>query len=227
VPAATVAGALGATGAGLPLNGVEGAVLLLVGALVVAAGFLVRVLRPPAAAAAAAVLLATLPWPGAGAALSLAVPAVAVVAMLLIHAMTHGPDAERPHPLLRLALLAPLSVLIVVGALTPPTTAQPSAHLALASWLTAPGSAQGTLAVPPGMWADLVRDGVPSDRLVPAAAAGRIHTDWVVVTGPPSPGTGAVARIGSGAATLTVVSAGFAAGSAPSGADATARRAPR
>jgi putative peptide zinc metalloprotease protein len=202
-------GAFGAalsTGRGdTPLDGPERAVLLLVAGLIVGAGFLVRRLRPPALATAVLVVLAALPWAGSGTALLVALLAVAALAALLTDGLIRGPVQERPHPLLRAAVAVPALVLTVVGALFLPVAAVVP-HAELAAWITGPSSAGGTVAVLPGLWGDLIRDGVPPDRLVLVAAPGSTSgAPWTVEVGDATRRAPASATFGTGEAALTVL----------------------
>jgi putative peptide zinc metalloprotease protein len=202
-------GAFGAalsTGRGdTPLDGPERVVLLLVAGLIVGAGFLVRRLRPPALATAVLVVLAALPWAGSGTALLVALLAVAALAALLTDGLIRGPVQERPHPLLRAAVAVPALVLTVVGALFLPVAAVVP-HAELAAWITGPSSAGGTVAVLPGLWGDLIRDGVPPDRLVLVAAPGSTSgAPWTVEVGDATRRAPASATFGTGEAALTVL----------------------
>jgi hypothetical protein len=126
------------------------------------------------------------------------------LAVLVTDVLTRGPKANRPHPLLRAAVAVPALALTVVGALFLPVAAAGSAHAQLADWITGPASAGGTFAVPPALWGDLVRDGVPAGRLVMPAGAGAAGAEWTVeVSGRPVPG--AVAGFGAGPRSLTVL----------------------
>jgi putative peptide zinc metalloprotease protein len=85
-------------------------------------------------------------------------------------------------------------VLVVVGALFLPSTAPRLPTADLAAWITGPSSHGGTVAVPASLWGDLVRDGVPAERLVREGAGA--PADWTVGAGEPPPGATAVARFG-------------------------------
>jgi putative peptide zinc metalloprotease protein len=188
----------------LPLEGPDRTVLLLVCGLVVAAALLVRGIRAPAAAAVVGLMLAALPWPGAGGALPVVLVTVVVLAVLLIEAWVSRSPDERPHPLLRALVALPVLVLVVVGALFTPETAPRLPHAALAAWITGPTSGDGSVAVPAGLWGDLVRDGVPLGRLARADSTAAAAAHWEVVSGEPVPDATAVAAFGSGPAALTV-----------------------
>ncbi|RBY76746.1 hypothetical protein DQ238_16910 [Geodermatophilus sp. TF02-6] len=188
----------------LPLGAAERAVLLLLAALVAGAGLLVRGLRLPAAAAGAAAVLAVVPWRGAGAALPVALVAVVLLGVLLMAAWTGGPVQTRPHPLLRAALVLPVLVLVVTGALFLPVSGRTPPHGQLGAWIGGPSSSGGTVAVPPGLWGDLLRDGVPPDRLVRVAPGSAEEADWTVTVGASAAGTPPVTAFGGGPALLTV-----------------------
>jgi putative peptide zinc metalloprotease protein len=204
--------ALGAFGAVLTsdrgdasLDRVERTVLLLVVVVVVGVGLMLRPLRPPALAAAALVVFAALPRPGAGSALLLAVVAAMGLVALVADALTRGPTEERPHPLLRVAVAVPTLVVTVVGALFLPVSAGGLPHAELAAWITGPSSAGGVFAVPPGLWGDLVRDGVPADRLVLATGPGSsAAADWRVEVGDTPSRDGAPVGFGAGPMSLSV-----------------------
>jgi putative peptide zinc metalloprotease protein len=99
------------------LSPAEQQVLLLVGGLTVVGASMVRELRWPAAAVALPVLVAVVPAPGAAAVLPLVLCSTVVLAALLVQAMTRHPVEVRPHPLLRAALVVPILVVVIVGAL--------------------------------------------------------------------------------------------------------------
>ena len=196
---------LAAGRAGTPLNATERTVLVLVAAVVVMAALVSSRFRPPAVATAAMVLLATPPWPGAAAAAFLALVCVVLLAGLMIDAVLRTPVPHRAHPLLRGLVVVPAVVLVVVGALFQPgqATALPSEQLA--AWITEPAAGRGTVAVPVVLWADLVRDGVPPERLARAGSAAAPAADWIVAVGDTTAAAASAARFGSGPAALTVV----------------------
>jgi putative peptide zinc metalloprotease protein len=208
VAAGIVAAVMTSSGGDVPLEGPDRTVLLLVCGLVVAAALLVRGTRVPAAGAVAGLVLAALPWPGAGSALPVALVAVLVLAVLLIEAWVSRPPDERPHPLLRALVALPVLVLVVVGALFTPETAPQPSPAALAEWITGPASGDGAVVVPAGLWGDLVRYGVPAERLARADSTAAAAAEWQVVSGRPVPGAMAVAEFGSGPAALTVRASG-------------------
>ena len=185
---------LGTRPGDLPVDGSVRTVVALVAILVVMAAVWHRALRPLAAVTAAAVILAALPWPGAGSALAGVVGAVALLGALLIHTGDNRPPAERSHPLIRAAVAMPILVLVVVGAFFLPATAQKLPTADLAAWITGPSSQGGTVAVPASLWGDLVRDGVPPERLVRVGSGSA--ADWTVEMGRPAPGATAVASFG-------------------------------
>jgi putative peptide zinc metalloprotease protein len=63
------------------------------------------------------------------------------------------------------------------------------------------------VAVPAGLWGDLLRDGVPPDRLVWVGSGSPAEADWAVTVGAPPAGTPAAATFGGGPAGLTVLPA--------------------
>jgi putative peptide zinc metalloprotease protein len=193
------------TGRGdLPLNGSERTVLLLLAGLVVASGLFVRRARPLAAGAACAVLLAALPWSGSSSALSLALVSVALLGALFTHAVTTGPVRSRPHPLLRGAVGIPVLVLMGVGSLFAPDTASPPPVAELAAWITSPASGGRSVDVPPELWGDLLRNGVPAERLHLIGSGTGADAVWTVDVGDPAPETHLSATLGSGATVITV-----------------------
>lgn len=177
-----------------PVDGPVRAVVVLPALVVVVAGLRHRSLRAPATVAATAVALAVLPWPGAGSALAGVVGAVLLLGALLIHEARSKPPEEWSHPLVRAAGAVPVVLLVVVGALFLPSTAPRPPTADLAAWITGPASQGGTVAVPASLWGDLVRDGVPAERLVREGAGA--PADWTVGAGEPPPGATAVARFG-------------------------------
>jgi putative peptide zinc metalloprotease protein len=188
----------------LSLDAAERTVLLLAVGLVAGIGLVVRRLRPQAVAAATLVVLAVLPWNGADGALLLAVVAAAGLAALVTDALARGRPEERPHPLVRVAVVVPAVVVTVVGGLFLPVAAGGLPHRELAGWITGPASTGGTVAVPINLWGDLLRDGVPDDRLVLTAAPDAAAATWTVAVGDDGGVSGAAAGFGTGAAALTV-----------------------
>ncbi|MFC5950940.1 hypothetical protein ACFQH9_21965 [Pseudonocardia lutea] len=189
-------------------DGPEREVLLLVGALVVVGGLAVRRVRPAAAVAGSVVLLAAVPWSGAEGALPLVVVASVILGVLLIGTLGQGPVEARPHPLLRAALAVPAVLMTAVGALFLPVPAPAVPHEELARWITAPASPATSVVVPAGLWADLLRDGVPADRLSAAGSAPHVLPVWTVVAGDPGLQAERVAArfgTGSGSGSLTVL----------------------
>ena len=81
-------------------------------------------------------------------------------------------------------------------------------HAELADWLTDTGSPVSTLTVPPVLWADLVRDGVPTERLRLAESGMPDPGGWTAAPGVPEPGPRVRALFGSGGAALTVLGPG-------------------
>jgi putative peptide zinc metalloprotease protein len=186
----------------------EQEVLLLVGALVAAGALVVRRGDAVATAGGAVVVLATLPAPGTDAVLPLLVVSSAVLGAVVVHALTREPVDARPHPLLRAVLAVPVLVFVVVGALLLPATAGDPEHRGLAAWLTAPASPARTLTVPPALWADLVRDGVPVDRLRLIEEEPPDPAGWTVTVGDPEPSPRARVVFGDGPFALTVLGPG-------------------
>jgi putative peptide zinc metalloprotease protein len=203
VPVAGLTAGLAGGSAEFPVDGSERSLLLLLAALVVGAGLFVRRLRLPAAVACSVTLLAAVPWPGAGRALPMSLVAVALVGTLLIAASTSGEPGTRPHPLLRVALALPVAVLVVTGALFLPVAGRTPPHQELATWIeeAPPGD---PVVVPAGLWGDLLRDGVPPDRLVLADPASAGARGWTVSVGPSPAGPPPVAVFGSGPTAVTV-----------------------
>jgi putative peptide zinc metalloprotease protein len=81
-------------------------------------------------------------------------------------------------------------------------------HAELADWLTDTGSPVSTLTVPPVLWADLVRDGVPTERLRLVESGVPDPGGWTAAPGVPEPGPRVRALFGSGGAALTVLGPG-------------------
>ncbi len=194
LPVAGLTAYLGTYPGDLPVDGPVRAVVVAPALVVVVAGLRHSSIRVPATVAAAALVLAVLPWPGAGSVLAGVVAAVLLLGALLIHESRNKPPTERSHPLVRAAGAVPMVVLVVVGALFLPSTAPRLPTADLAAWITGPSSQGGTVAVPTSLWGDLVRDGVPPERLVRAGLD--TTADWTVGTGEPSPGATAVAHFG-------------------------------
>src|SRR3954447_5137970 len=186
------------------LRGAEHTVLLLLSTVVVAAALLVRRLRPAAAVAASAVALLLAPWPGAGAAAAVALSAVVLLSALLVDSQT-GPSEQRMHPLVRGAVAVPILVLTIAASLFQPLGAPALAHASLAGWITGPSADGGTVAVPEALWGDLVRDGVPPNRLVLPADGVARDAAWIVgVGGGVRPGAPAEVTFGRGEDALVV-----------------------
>jgi putative peptide zinc metalloprotease protein len=205
VPFGAFGAALASGGGDTVLDGSERTVLLLIAGLVVGLGLVMRRLRPPALAAAALAGLSVLPWSGAGAALPLTVLVAVALAALLTDAMVRRPAEDRPHPLLRLVLAVPAIVMTIVGALFLPVTAPPLPHRELAEWITGPSSAGGIVAVPSGLWGDLLRDDVPADRLVVTTTPGAsTPATWKAEVGDVAPAERSV-NFGAGPSSVTVV----------------------
>ncbi len=187
------------------LSSAEWQVLVIAVVLVVVGGLAQPALRTVAAIAAPVVLLALLPAPGAGAVLPLAVCTAAGLGALVVQVLTRHPVESRPHPLLRAALAVPVLVMVVVGALFLPTRAPAMPHAQVAEVLTDPASPVATVVAPLHLWADLVRDGAPADRLQPSDTAAADATGWEIVVGEQEPGSRKQVVIGSGDTALTVL----------------------
>jgi putative peptide zinc metalloprotease protein len=197
-------GLLLATGDDLPLSRSERTLLLLVAGVVVAAGVLVRRLRPLAVATGSVVLLAALPWSGMGGAVPLVLVAAALLGTLLTDDVSRGPVEARPHPLLRAAVAIPVLVLTLVGALFAPATAPRPPVAQLAAWINGPASGGSAVAVPAELWGDLLRNGVPAERLHLIGSGSGADAVWTVDVGDPAPDTHLSAALGSGATVITV-----------------------
>lgn len=189
---------------GTTLSRAEEEVLLVVGALVAAGGLAIRDLRWAGAVTGSVVVLAAVPPPGAGAVLPLTVGATALLGALVVQGWAELPAPERPHPLLRAALAVPVSVIVVVGALFLPARAPDLPDEELAAWMTDPASPVTTLAVPLPLWAELVREGVPPDRLRLTATGSSGQAGWSVVVGEPGPDPRTRVVFGSGGDSLAV-----------------------
>ncbi len=213
----------GALVAGLAPTAATGAVdgpgrwlLLAAGAVVVLGAFALPGLRGIGATAAAVLVPAALPWPGAVVALPGLVAASLLLAAALGQELAGEPAARsrlRHVGAVVVAAAACVAALATTaaGAVSSPGAAAVS-HRELAAWLASASDPAATVAAPPGVRSDLVRDGVPAERfavggvLVVSAGSGR--------TG--SPGGGSVlARFGEGADLLEVRAAGGAVPPAP------------
>ncbi|WP_100498928.1 hypothetical protein [Geodermatophilus chilensis] len=192
------------TPAATTLSSAEWRVLVIAVVLVVVGGLAQPALRTVAAIAASVVLLALLPAPGADAVLPLAVCTAAGLGALVVQVFTRHPVESRPHPLLRAALAVPVLVMAVVGALFLPTRAPALPHAQVAEVLTDPAAPVAPVAAPLPLWADLVRDGVPADRLQRSDTAAADATGWEIVVGEQESGSRTRVVIGSGDTALTV-----------------------
>jgi putative peptide zinc metalloprotease protein len=198
-------------GRGPSVEGGDRAILLAVGALTAVGGGAVHRLRPWArlrawaAAAAAVVVVAVLSGADGGAALPLVVVTVVPLGVLVVDALVGVPVAERPHPLLRAVLVVPVLVVTAVGGLFMPASTPASPHADLAAWITAPAAPSTPLSVPAVVWGDLLRDGVPPDRIRLDESGDPSPDQWAVVSGRTSSDPRAVAHFGSGAGALTVL----------------------
>jgi putative peptide zinc metalloprotease protein len=196
------------TRSGVALDGGERLVLLLLLGLCVGIGLLMSRSQPVAVAAGAGLALALAPWPGAPSALPVALTATVLVVALGIDTVLRLPARWAPHTLLRVAVAAPLIVLVVVGGLFLPATAPRLPHAQLAAWITGPASGAGAVSVSPALWGQLVADGVPPGRLrldegePEGPAAG--NPAWTVTSGQPQSAARGAVSFGAGASTLSV-----------------------
>lgn len=188
-------------GTGVSFPAVTSPVLVAVAAVVVTIGIALPGLRIATVSLLSAVLLATTSWPGADA----AVPAVVLGVLVLgggqvdelVRRLERRPGWRRSGAVVTGAVVA-LAVAgampLVTGLRTAPDA--PAPHVALAAWIDTATDPVTTIAAPSAVAAELVRDGVPAERLTPD---GRL----VVTEGPTVEGTG-VARFGDGATALNV-----------------------
>jgi putative peptide zinc metalloprotease protein len=183
------------------VEGGDHTILLVVASFVAIGGWTIRRLRPWAAAAAVV----------SGAAVGDALPLVVVVVVvvplgvLVVDALVGVPVAERPHPLVRAALAVPVLLVTAVGGLFMPASTPAFPHADLAAWITAPGVPSTPLSVPAAVWGDLLRDGVPPDRIRLDESGDPPPDQWVVVSGRASSDPRAVTHFGSGAGALAVL----------------------
>jgi putative peptide zinc metalloprotease protein len=220
LPVGGLVATLGSGYEDLSLDGAERTVLLLLSTVVVAAGLLVRRLRPAVAVAASAVALALPVWSGAGVAAPVALSAVVLLGALLVDAWGN-PAEQRTHPLVRGAVAVPILVLTVAASLFQPLSVPARAHASLAAWITDPSADRGTVGVPDALWGDLVRDGVPPNRLVLPGGSSAGDAAWIVgVGGGVRSGAPAEATFGRGGDALVVQ----ASAQAQAAAEAEARR---
>jgi hypothetical protein len=99
----------------------------------------------------------------------------------------------------------PILVLTIAAALFQPLSAPAPAHASLAGWITGPSADGGTVGVPDVLWGDLVRDGVPPNRLVLPADGSAGEAAWIVgVGGGVRPDAAAEVTFGRGADALVV-----------------------
>lgn len=211
LPVGGLAGFLTQSGS-LPLHSADRVVLLLTAGVAAVGTLGVRRLRPLAVAVLVALGMALLPWPASGQAVVLVLlSAVLAAAALLDHVVRRQPQ-ERPHPLLRAAVAGPALVLVVVGGLFLPLVAAPSPHTALAGWIMGPASGGKPVSVPPVLWGDLVRDGVPPARLRVSGTPEASATTWTVLpaTGDPLSATAAAFPDGGSALTVRLSPTGLA-----------------
>jgi hypothetical protein len=210
--AAALAGAalpwLMRTPAAAPLSAGELRLVIVLAGLVSIAGALVRRLREGTAMAVSLVLLAAVPVPGADAVLPLLVSATAALGALVVASWTQGPAEERPWVLVRAAIAAPVALVVVIGAMFLPPRAPDLPHHALAQWITGPGAVAPVLTAPATVWADLVRNGVPADRLAPAGDGSSVGSRWEIAVGERPAGAREAVVFGSGDEALTVIPPG-------------------
>jgi putative peptide zinc metalloprotease protein len=204
LPVGGIVATLGSGHEYVSLDSAERTVLLLLLTAVVAAGFLIRRLRLAAVVAASAVALALPPWAGAGVAAPVALSAVVLLGALLVDTWA-GPAESGMHPLVRGAVAVPILVLTIAASLFQPLSAPAPAHASLAAWITGPSAGGGTVRVSDAAWGDLIRDGVPPNRLVLTGDGSAGDAAWVVGVGG-RVGSGAVAEatFGRGADALVV-----------------------
>jgi len=151
------------------------------------------------------VVVAVLSGADGGAALPLVVVTVVPLGVLVVDALVGVPVAERPHPLLRAVLVVPVLVVTAVGGLFMPASTPASPHADLAAWITAPAAPSTPLSVPAVVWGDLLRDGVPPDRIRLDESGDPSPDQWAVVSGRTSSDPRAVAHFGSGVGALAVL----------------------
>jgi len=99
----------------------------------------------------------------------------------------------------------PVLVVTAVGGLFMPASTPVLPHADLAAWITAPAAPSTPLSVPAAVWGDLLRDGVPPDRIRLGGSGDPRPDEWTVVSGSASSDPRAVAHFGSGAGALTVL----------------------
>jgi putative peptide zinc metalloprotease protein len=130
--------------------------------------------------------------------------AVVLLGTLLVDA-SGRPGEQRTHPLVRVAVAVPILVLTIAASLFQPLSAPALAHASLAGWITGPSADGGTVRVPDAVWGDLVRDGVPPNRLALWADSSAGDAAWIVgVGGAVRSGAPAEATFGRGADALVV-----------------------
>lgn len=199
-----------ALGAPAVAAGVVSAPVLAVAVLVGGAALLVgqRLRRGPVllgtAMPATILPLALVPAPGGAAALPALVVVAVLIGLVLVDAVLDRlVPPDRPIPVLRWTGVAVVAVGVLVGGLLRvPVVASvlvepaPSGARGLAAWVLATTEPPTTLDVPPGVWADLLRAGVPPGRLDEGGAL-------TVAAGPAPPGP-MLARFGAGGQALTV-----------------------
>jgi hypothetical protein len=171
---------------GTALDGTGRIVVLVVAGVVVLASTLLRWLRALGGVVAGAGVVGALPMPQAQTVLPLLVVATVLVIAGLADEAIGAVAATRPGrpgprravrpagvtAVLAVSALAAVAVATVLRVLP----AQPAVpHAALAGWISGQTADQVPVAVPVGVWADLIRDGVP---------AGRLRIDDSPVTGP-------------------------------------------
>lgn len=128
---------------------------------------------------------------------ALLVVGVLVAASALVRAAVAGPTGVR-RGLVAAAVAGWVALAVVSTVTARPDQRAESPHRDLAAWIVAVTAPPTTLRAPPGVWSDLIRDGVPADRLGP---------DGTLVIGV-GPGQDGLARFGAGPAQLSVRPAG-------------------
>jgi putative peptide zinc metalloprotease protein len=195
--------------AAAPLTSGEVWLLIILAGLVSVAGAVTRGgPRGMSVMAVSLVLLALVPVSGAGAVLPLLVCVSAALGALVVVAWIQGPVEERPRSLVQAAVAVPVALVVVVGGLFVPPRAPDLPHEALAQWITGPGADVPVITTPVTVWAELLRDGVPQDRLVPGDAGSSAGSGWEVVVGERSGEPRQTVAFGSGDDALTVIGPG-------------------
>jgi putative peptide zinc metalloprotease protein len=188
-----------------PLTSGEVWLLIVLAGLVSVAAASVRSLRGVSVMTLSLVLLALVPAPGADAVLPLLVCVTAGLGALVVVAWQQGPEKERPRSLVQAAVAAPVALVVVVGTLFLPPRAPDLPYQALAQWITGPGADVPAISTPVTVWSELLRDGVPGNRLVAGTAGSSAGSGWEVVVGERSGEPRQTIVFGSGDEALTVI----------------------